>query len=208
MKSFLFLFLLSLRIPQSTFCQWRKNLRQLLSSIFVGVDSYQPRIKGVPGYDVSRLWVPSVWSVRPKIPSALLCFSLSPANISRLEIGKTCILVLAWSRLWFLRQPGRQTRNVSSEDYRTTGLHYSTHYADLVPLSLSVGGAKVKVSWVLRLSWSDISQVPKDPIRAENKWSAGWTVSKSSPAMLPPISRYKNQIKTSAGRRCCHVRLT
>ena len=127
MKSFLFLFLLSLRIPQSTFCQWRKNLRQLLSSIFVGVDSYQPRIKGVPGYDVSRLWVPSVWSVRTKIPSALLCFSLSPANISRLEIGKTCILVLAWSRLWFLRQPGRQTRNVSSEDYRTT-LQYTLRW--------------------------------------------------------------------------------
>ena len=130
MKSFLFLFLLSLRIPQSTFCQWRKNLRQLLSSIFVGVDSYQPRIKGVPGYDVSRLWVPSVWSVRPKIPSALLCFSLSPANISRLEIGKTCILVLAWS--WAVistpaREANKKCLQWGLQDYRTT-LQYTLRW--------------------------------------------------------------------------------
>ena len=48
--------------------------------------------------------------------------------------------------------------------------------------------------------------MPKDPIRTENKWSAGRTVSKSSPAISvaqrsPSLLRYKNQIKTSAGRR-------
>ena len=120
MKSFLFLFLLSLRIPKNTFCQWAKNLRQLLSSIFVGVDSYQPRIKGVPGYDVSRLWVPSVWSVRTIIPSVSLFPSTQPpARLSR-GIGKTRILGLVWSVIsTSVSQPARQANKkcLHSEDW-------------------------------------------------------------------------------------------
>ena len=155
MKSFLFLFLLSLRIPQNTFCQWGKNLRQLLSSIFVGVDSYQPRIKGVPGYDVSWLWVPSVWSVRTIIPSVLF-LSPFPARLRSLARKLEKLVFQSWAGLacdFYARQGGRREANKKC-------LHWGlqTTLTWLAPLSVG-GGAKVKVSWVLRLSWSDISHL-------------------------------------------------
>ena len=168
MKSFLFLFLLSLRIPQNTFCQWGKNLRQLLSSIFVGVDSYQPRIKGVPGYDVSRLWVPSVWSVRTIIPS-LLFLSPFPARLRSLARKLEKLVFQSWASLacdFYAGQGGRREANKKCLQW---GLQTTqTTLTWLAPLSVG-GGAKVKVSWVLRLSWSDISHL-SGPEGSNQNW--------------------------------------
>ena len=208
MKSFLFLFLLSLRIPKNTFCQWGKNLRQLLSSIFVGVDSYQPRIKGVPGCDVSQLWVPSVWSVRTIIPSVSLYPAPSPSLVRNCKnlysrsgliwsvISTSVLSLVSQSVSQSVSQPGKQ--EMSPVRTETTGLTWL-----LAPLSVG-GGGKVKVSRACP-SRSEISDVLKDPIRTENKWSDGCPVSPVQLSVLPrspSLLRYKNQIKTSPPGRC------
>ena len=165
MKSFLFLFLLSLRIPQSTFCQWRKNLRQLLSSIFVGVDSYQPRIKGVPGYDVSRLWVPSVWSVRTIIPSVLF-LSPFPARLRSLARKLEKLVFQSWAGLacdFYASQGGKQEMSpVRSEDYTLTQTTLTWPGTTQCRRSREVKVSSKLVSQSVSQSWSEISGLPRD----------------------------------------------